>query len=242
MRPTLFISDLHLCEDRPQISELFFRFLDEQAFKAEAMYILGDLFEVWVGDDQLDHDVLSRKVADALHKVSTLGTRLFFMHGNRDFLVGQRFARETGLALLPDPTVIQLSGERVLLMHGDTLCTDDTAYQDFRQQVRGPAWQEALLAKPYAEREALARSIRSRSDSEKSMKPESIMDVNAAAVGAALRVHGCRVMVHGHTHRPAHHRLRLEGDEVQRWVLPDWHDRSGTLRIRDAHWELEYGR
>ncbi len=229
MRPTLFISDLHLCEDRPQISELFFRFLGEQASKADALYILGDLFELWVGDDQLDHDALSRQVAAALRTAATAGTKLFFMHGNRDFLVGERFAQESGLTLLADPTVILLEGERILLMHGDTLCTDDTAYQSFRQQVRDPAWQATLLAKPYAEREALARSIRSRSDVEKSMKAETIMDVNAGAVAAAFTAHDCRTLVHGHTHRPAKHEHLMGGTMATRWVLPDWHQQGGLL-------------
>lgn len=236
MRPTLFISDLHLCEDRPQISELFFRFLNEQASKAAALYILGDLFEVWVGDDQLDHDALSRNVADAFHALSAAGTKLFFMHGNRDFLVGERFARESGMTLLADPTVIQLNGEKVLLMHGDTLCTDDVAYQTFRTQVRDPVWQSALLGKPYAEREALARSIRARSDTEKSMKAEHIMDVNAASVEAAFIQHDCRVMVHGHTHRPARHELLVQGQPATRWVLQDWHSIGGALRLADSSW------
>lgn len=227
MRPTLFISDLHLDETRPAVSELFFRFMDESVRDAGALYILGDLFEAWVGDDQLDHDPLAQRVAAGLLAVSIGGTKVYFMHGNRDFLIGERFAQQAGLTLLPDPTVIELRGERVLLMHGDTLCTDDTAYQTFRHQVRNPAWQEALLAKTYQDRLALALSIRSQSETEKSMKAEAIMDVNSKAVESAFRAHGCRTLVHGHTHRPARHDERIDGQVATRWVLPDWHSSAG---------------
>jgi UDP-2,3-diacylglucosamine hydrolase len=230
MRPTLFISDLHLGDDRPEISELFFRFMDTQVPGTGALYILGDLFEVWVGDDQLDHDPLARRVADALREASQRGTAIYFMHGNRDFLVGPRFADAAGLTLLPDPTVIEIGGDRVLLMHGDTLCTDDTSYQAFRRQARDPAWQASLLAQSYVEREALARSIRSRSETEKSMKAEAIMDVNAGAVVNAFTQFNCLTMVHGHTHRPARHQVSVAGKPSIRWVLQDWHLTGGALR------------
>lgn len=226
----LFISDLHLCEERPHITALFGRFMDDVAHDAAALYILGDLFEYWIGDDQLDHDVLAHQVAYKISTVATRGTRVFFMHGNRDFLIGDRFAAEANLTLLPDPTVIELNGERVLLMHGDTLCTDDLAYQQFRKQVRDPAWQAALLAKPYAERVALARSLRSQSDMEKSMKAEAIMDVNADAVSQAFRQNGCVTMIHGHTHRPARHESNVDGKQCVRWVLADWHNHGGYLQ------------
>ena len=230
MRPTLFISDLHLCEERPEVSELFFRFMETQVPGSDVLYIFGDLFEVWVGDDQLDHAPLARRVATALRDASLQGTAVHFMHGNRDFLVGPRFADAAGLKLLPDPSVIELGGERVLLMHGDTLCTDDLAYQAFRRQARDPAWQASLLAQSYAEREALARSIRSRSDTEKSMKPDAIMDVNPAAVVDAFVRNDCLAMVHGHTHRPARHQLSVAGRPAIRWVLQDWHLTGGAVR------------
>ena len=236
MRPTLFISDLHLCAERPQITQIFNRFIAETAPAAESLYILGDLFEFWIGDDQLDHDALAVGVAQRLNALAATGTRIFFMHGNRDFLIGERFAREANLDILGDPTLINEHNSPVLLMHGDTLCTDDANYQSFRQQVRSAEWQKAILAKSYAERLALAKSIRSQSDIEKSMKPEAIMDVNADAVSAAFRDNGYPVMVHGHTHRPARHVQLLDGRSCVRWVLQDWHDVGAYLSNMGAEW------
>jgi UDP-2,3-diacylglucosamine hydrolase len=235
---TLFISDLHLCEERPGINALFTRFLDDVARDAEALYILGDLFEYWIGDDQLDHDPLARAVARQLTTAANHGTRIFFMRGNRDFLIGERFARDAGLTLLPDPAQITLGEQRILLMHGDTLCTDDVAYQAFRAQVRDPAWQVDVLAKPYAARAELARAIRSRSDVEKSMKADSIMDVNSSAVTAAFERHGYPIMIHGHTHRPARHQLTINRHTCARWVLQDWHTYGGYLSIDGPRNEL----
>ena len=226
---TLFISDLHLCAERPHINALFTRFLDEVARDAKALYILGDLFEYWLGDDQLDHDPLARAVASQLANTAGRGTLVYFMHGNRDFLIGERFAKEACLTLLPDPWSIVLDDQRILLMHGDTLCTDDVAYQQFRAQVRAPLWQTNILGKSYTERSQLARTIRSRSDVEKSMKADAIMDVNAAAVAATLENYGYPVMIHCHTHRPAKHELSVNGHQCTRWVLPDWHDHGGYL-------------
>ncbi|HEX4857571.1 MAG TPA: UDP-2,3-diacylglucosamine diphosphatase [Usitatibacteraceae bacterium] len=217
-RPVLFISDLHLCAERDDLVGAFERFIREKAAGAAALYILGDLFEAWVGDDQLDHDPLARRVADALSRLSGSGARIFFMHGNRDFLLGPRFAKEAGLDILEDPTVVELAGERTLLLHGDTLCTDDADYQHFRRQVRDPIWQRDFLAKPYGEREAIARALRSRSDIEKSMKAEAIMDVNPKAVEEVFERHGCMRMIHGHTHRPWAHRHGAK----TRTVLADW--------------------
>ncbi|MBL0124007.1 MAG: UDP-2,3-diacylglucosamine diphosphatase [Betaproteobacteria bacterium] len=235
---TLFISDLHLCEERPRLNALFTRFLDDIACDAEALYILGDLFEFWIGDDQLDHDPLARAVAKQLARTADRGTRIFFMHGNRDFLISARFAREASLTLLPDPAQLTLGEQRILLMHGDTLCTDDVAYQEFRAQVRDPAWQAEVLAKPYAARAALARTMRSRSDIEKSIKADAIMDVNAEAVAAAFERHQYPVMIHGHTHRPAKHQLTVNGHACTRWVLPDWHAHGGYLSTDGSHNEL----
>ena len=235
---TLFISDLHLCEERPQINALFTRFLDEIARDAEALYVLGDLFDYWIGDDQLDHEPMARAVASQLANLAKRGTRISFMHGNRDFLIGERFASEARLALLPDPAPIVLGEQRILLMHGDTLCTDDLAYRQFREQVRDPAWQADFLGKSYAERTQLAHAIRSRSDVEKSMKADAIMDVNAVAVAAAFEKHRYPVMIHGHTHRPARHELTVNGQACTRWVLQDWHNHGGYLSASGPHHAL----
>ena len=236
MRPTFFISDLHLCAERPDISRLFEHFVEETAPAAASLYILGDLFEYWIGDDQLDIDPLARKVAAQLTTMAEKGTKIFFMHGNRDFLLGDRFARAARLEILADPTVIQLGSVPVLLMHGDTLCADDTAYQSFRTQVRSPTWQQAILAKPIAERKALAQSIRSQSDIEKSMKADAIMDVNPDAVSDVFRSFGFPVLVHGHTHRPAKHEHTVDGHVCVRWVLQDWHDFGGYVSCDNSEW------
>jgi UDP-2,3-diacylglucosamine hydrolase len=224
MRPTLFISDLHLHETRPDTSAAFFRFLREDAAKADALYILGDLFEYWVGDDQLDHDPLSSEVANTLKTLANTGVSTYFMRGNRDFLVSNRFAVAASLTILTDPTIITINQQRILLLHGDTLCTDDIAYQKFRQQARDPAWQAAILAKPYPERIVLAQSIRERSDTEKATKAEDIMDVTLTTVENAFRKHNVTDMIHGHTHRPATHLHMIDGQECRRKVLADWHE------------------
>ena len=236
MRPTFFISDLHLCAERPHITRLFERFIAETATAAESLYILGDLFEYWIGDDQLDIDTLAKNVAHQLSALAAGGTRIFFMHGNRDFLVGERFERAARLEILGDPTLIEIGTAPVLLLHGDTLCTDDVAYQDFRRRVRSPHWQQSILAKPIAERVALAHSIRSQSDIEKSMKPETIMDVNVDAVSQTFTHFNYPAMVHGHTHRPARHVHLVDGQNCVRWVLQDWHDAGGYLSLHDGQW------
>ena len=235
LRPTLFISDLHLSESRPELSKLFFDFLKNTAATADTLYILGDLFEVWLGDDQLDHDPLARQVADALRTLTNSGAqsglRVFFMHGNRDFLIGERFAREAGLTLLNDPTLITLNGQRCLLLHGDTLCTDDVAYQAFRTQARDPTWQAAVFAKPYRERVAFARNIRQQSNTEKSLKAEDIMDVSRATVEQVFRNWNYPLMIHGHTHRPATHDHEIDGQRCIRHVLADWRDKVESLSL-----------
>ena len=224
MRSTLFISDLHLHATRPTTTAAFFRFMHDDATSARALYILGDLFEYWVGDDQLDHDPLALDVANALKKRANEGVSIFFMRGNRDFLIGNRFAEAAGLTLLDDPTVIDVDGKPWLLLHGDTLCTDDVDYQRFRLQARDPAWQAAFLAKPYPERVTIAQSIRERSTTEKAAKAEDIMDVTPGTVETVFRHHGYIDMIHGHTHRPARHVHLVDGRECVRQVLADWHD------------------
>ena len=226
MRHSIFISDLHLHETRPHTTAAFFRFLENEARGAESLYILGDLFEYWVGDDQLDHDALSHRVCSAIRALADRGTTVFFMHGNRDFLIGARFAAAAGLTILPDPTAINIDDRPLLLLHGDTLCTDDHAYQQFRTMVRDPHWQAAILAKPYAERVALATSIREQSDVAKSGKSGDIMDVSVSAVEAMFRQHGYVDMLHGHTHRPATHVHEIDGKKCNRRVLHDWHDKA----------------
>ncbi len=201
--------------------------MEEVVPGSDALYVLGDLFEYWVGDDGLALPLPHRVAAALTRAAAKLPVR--FMHGNRDFLVAGRFARETGVELVPDPTVIDLYGTRTALLHGDTLCTDDTAYQALRAQVRDPKWQEAALAKPLAERLAMARGMRAESTAAKQGKSMEIMDVACDAVEAAFAATGSDVMIHGHTHRPARHLHQVDGRERVRWVLPDWYEAGGYL-------------
>ena len=232
----LFISDLHLDPERPDITSQCLDFLDAEAGRARSLYILGDLFESWIGDD--DPDPEKRRVIERLAKVSAGGTRLFFMHGNRDFLIGPDFSRRTGCVVLEDPTVVDLFGERVLLMHGDTLCADDVAYQAFRAMVRDPAWQSAFLARSLEERAVLARSAREQSQAASAGKPADIMDVNADAVADAMRRHEVRLLLHGHTHRPAVHHFELDGRNATRIVLGDWYEQGSVVRWDTGGYEL----
>lgn len=229
---TLFISDLHLAEERPATTERFARFLAEVAPGADALYILGDLFEYWVGDDGLALDFPARVAA--LLRPAARAVPTFFMHGNRDFMVASRFGEETGIRLIGDPTVIDLYGERALLMHGDTLCTGDRAYLAFRAQVRNPAWQAAALARPLEERLAIARGMRTQSEGAKGGKDEAIMDVTPEAVQAAFLAADARLLIHGHTHRPARHEHEAGGRACVRWVLPDWYGAGGYLEASPA--------
>lgn len=226
---TLFISDLHLCAQRPEITRLFLTFLKEDAAKADALYILGDLFEYWIGDDCTE-DAQFQPAVEGLRRLTASGVAVFFMHGNRDFLVGADFERATGCRLLHDPTVIDLHGRPVLLMHGDTLCTDDVEYQQFRVQVRSPEKIAAFLALSYAQRVAIATQLREMSKYSMSEKKAEIMDVNEDAVRAAMRAHGVDCLIHGHTHRPAVHRFELDSRQAQRLVLGDWYDQGSVLR------------
>jgi UDP-2,3-diacylglucosamine hydrolase len=227
MPRTLFVSDLHLAEERPATTRLFAEFLQARVAGADALYILGDLFEYWVGDDGLVLEFPAR-VATLLRAAARLAPT-FFMHGNRDFMVASRFCAETGIRLIPDPTIIDLYGERTLLMHGDTLCAGDRAYQAFRARVRHPAWQAEALARPLEERIAIARDMRERSEGAKDGKGDSIMDVAPESVAAAFADAQCRVMIHGHTHRPARHEVDVGGRICVRWVLPDWYESGGYL-------------
>lgn len=222
---TLLISDLHLDTERPRITGAFLHFLEKKASSARELYILGDLFESWIGDD--DNSELAQQVIDGLGKLSAKGTRIFFMAGNRDFLVGDAFARASGVNLLQEPSLIEHNNENILLMHGDSLCTDDTAYQQFRQQVRTPQWQQGFLAKSLDERRAIASQLREKSREANSSKADYIMDVNPDAVIQALNAHKARLLIHGHTHRPAVHEIALGQDRATRLVLGDWSETRG---------------
>jgi UDP-2,3-diacylglucosamine hydrolase len=238
---TLFISDLHLQGARPDITDRFFRFLETEAAEAEALYILGDLFEAWIGDD--DPDEHNREVQAAMRRLTDAGVAGYFMHGNRDFLIGDAFAERTGFTLLDDPVVHEFHGTPVLLSHGDAYCTDDVDYQAFRRQSRNPAWQQQVLAMPIEQRRALAGKARAESQAAMVDKAEDIMDVNAGAVAAGLREAGVTTLVHGHTHRPAIHDLELDGTPATRIVLGDWYEQGTMLRWTpegyDYRWTIE---
>lgn len=229
MPHTLFISDLHLTAERPQINQHFFDFIEETAPQAEALYILGDLFEYWAGDDDIE-DPLNAAVAEALSGLNNKNVRLYFMHGNRDLLLGQAYAARCGMQIIPDPTVIDLYGTRTLLMHGDTLCTDDIEYQKFRANARHPETQQKFLAQPLAVRHQQLRGMRAQSEASKSVKATAIMDVSPASVEQVLREQHYPRLIHGHTHRPARHALVVDGRQCERQVLSDWHDREHYLR------------
>jgi len=225
---TLFISDLHLSPERPAIVALFLDFLRGRARGAEALYILGDLFEYWIGDDA-GRQPEYRPLTAALRALTQAGVPVYVMHGNRDFLLGPGFEQDTGCRIIPDPTLITLYGEPVLLMHGDTLCTDDVDYLRFRAMVRNPQWVQAFLAKSIPERIAVVREYREVSKAATATKKPEIMDVNPTAVEAALREHRVRHLLHGHTHRPARHVFQLDGATVRRTVLGDWYDQGSVL-------------
>jgi UDP-2,3-diacylglucosamine hydrolase len=228
--PSLFISDLHLTHERPEANERFIELLEGKARGADALYVLGDFFEYWIGDDDLE-DPFNAVIAGLLGALSRGGVPLYLMHGNRDFLVGERFCAATGAKLLADPSVHEIQGVRTLLMHGDTLCTDDLEYQNWRRTARSEAWQRDFLAKPLAERRRAIVGMRQKSKEVVQAKPADIMDVNDAAVAQALRAHAVTRLVHGHTHRPGRHALTIDGRRAERWVLPDWYGRGGYLEI-----------
>ncbi len=227
MQGTLFISDLHLDPERPAVTELFLGFLATRARKADAVYILGDLFEAWIGDD--DASPLNLEVIHGIRACTDAGTPVFVMHGNRDFLLGERFAMQSRCTLLADPERIDLYGIPTLLMHGDLLCTDDTEYLAFRKMVRDSGWQSELLAKPLAVRREMAAEMRRGSREKTAGKPESIMDVNPAAVLDAMTRHAVVQLIHGHTHRPGVHSLQIAGQPARRYVLGDWYDQGSML-------------
>jgi UDP-2,3-diacylglucosamine hydrolase len=236
MPKTLLISDLHLDPARPEIARQFLGFLVDEAREASALYILGDLFEAWLGDD--DPDPAAREIVRALRTLTDTGVPCWFMHGNRDFLVGARFARETGCQLLADGTVVDVDGERVLLMHGDALCTDDVSYQRLRRIVRNPVVQWTFRRMSLERRARLAAKMRAGSRMHIGETAPEIMDVNPAAVATALKHAGVRTLVHGHTHRPAVHELMVDGQACRRIVLGDWHTQGSALEFAGGRAEL----
>lgn len=239
---TLFISDLHLDASRPEVTDLFLRFLREEAHGAKALYILGDLFEAWVGDD--DPTPVGVAVAEGLRAVADAGTPVHFMRGNRDFLVGADYARRAGMTILADPSVVMLEGRPTLLLHGDLLCTADTGYMAFRAQTRDPRWQAQFLAQPLAARLAFAQQAREQSKAAQTALKhagtmETITDVTPATVDEYFVSYGVDLMIHGHTHRPAIHALDVGGRACRRVVLGDWYEQGSVLRVRGDEIVLE---
>ncbi len=238
---TLLVSDLHLDPARPHITRLFTDFLAGEARDAGALYILGDLFEAWVGDD--DPSEAGASVADGLRAASDAGVAVYFQHGNRDFLLGDAYAARAGLTILPDPAVILLDGTPVLLGHGDLLCTDDEAYQAFRAQTRDPAWRARFLSQPLQARLAFAAQARAASQARQGElheagTMETITDVAPATVEELFARYGVDTMIHGHTHRPAIHTLVVGDRDCRRIVLGDWYTQGSVLRVRDGHYDL----
>ncbi len=234
---TLFISDLHLDAGEPETIRRFLRFVASDACDARALYVLGDLFEAWLGDD--DDDARLAPVIAALAGLTRSGVPCSLMHGNRDFLIGPKFCEATGCRLLGDYERIDLYGEPVLLTHGDLLCTDDTRYQALRATLRKPQWQREFLGKPLAERRKIAAELRELSATEIAAKSYEIMDVNQATVERTMREHGVSLLLHGHTHRPAIHRFALDGAPAARIVLGAWHEQASIVRWDESGYRLD---
>lgn len=235
-----FISDLHLSPQAPGVTRLFLAFLGDCARAAEHLYIVGDLFDAWPGDDCIDdpENAFDHAIVEALRALTDSGVRLSVMHGNRDFLLGQEFATRSGAILLHDPCVLSLPTWQFVLAHGDALCTDDKDYLAFRAQVRDPAWRLAFLNKPLKDRKAMATALRQQSEHAKRDKLEQaqqyLMDLNPAATDDFLREHGYATLIHGHTHRPATHDHLVDGIHVERWVMSDWHEDRGECLCWDG--------
>ncbi|MFA5684395.1 MAG: UDP-2,3-diacylglucosamine diphosphatase [Lysobacteraceae bacterium] len=228
------IADLHLDATRPQLTAILLRFLAGRARQADALLILGDLFEAWIGDDAADPMALD--VAAALAELAGHGVAIGFVHGNRDFLLGAEYAARCGMRRLPDPCVLQLGGRITLLSHGDALCTGDHAYQAFRRQVRDPAWQAGFLAQPLPARRAFAAQARAASGEHQRSLDQQIADVDPAAVDTLFRRHGIDRLIHGHTHRPAEHHHHVDGRDCERIVLADWREAGEALHVDADGW------
>jgi UDP-2,3-diacylglucosamine hydrolase len=227
---SLFVSDLHLSEERPQANERFIAFVEDTASRAAALYVLGDLFEYWIGDDDLG-EPFNAVMAGFFAALVRAGVPVFLMHGNRDFLMGERLCRATGAQLLADPAVVDVGGVKTLLMHGDTLCTDDLDYQGWRRTARSAEWQREFLSQPLEARRRTVGALRDKSREVIQAKPAEIMDVSDEAVRDAFRRHDVTRLIHGHTHRPGHHQLEVDGRRCERWVLPDWYGPGGYLEV-----------
>ena len=232
MKPR-FISDLHLSDKHPELTQAFFVFLNESKEACTHLYILGDLFEAWIGDD--DDTPLYQEIKKALLMFTTNGPETFFIHGNRDFLIGKSFAEDTGITILPDPYSLDINGQNVVLSHGDFLCTDDTDYIAFRDQVRTEAWQSNFLQKDLTERKEIAASMRDASQEATAEKSKTITDVNTAAVESFIAEHNPNLFIHGHTHRPGIHEI----NSSKRIVLGDWGVDGWFLSIDDQEFSLE---
>lgn len=228
----LFISDLHLSLEKTEICQRFFNFLQNRASQAHSLFILGDLFDAWIGDD--DNTPPNKSIKQALKTLSDSGTKLYLQQGNRDFLLGETFCQQAGITLLDEYAVINLSGQNALLTHGDLLCSDDLAYQAFRLKAHSPAWQQNVLSKPLLLRLLAARWYRLRSYFHKRGKTLDIMDVNQQTVIDVMRQHQCRLLIHGHTHRPNQHQFILDDQPATRWVLADWKKNSAEILCWDG--------
>lgn len=233
---TLFISDLHLSQERPAITALFLRFMQEVASRSDALYILGDLFEAWLGDDIVLPEY--REAISAIRQLTQQGIPVYVMYGNRDFLMREQFEQMSSAQLIHEPYILSLDGQDTLLLHGDTLCTDDVAYQQFRSMVRDPKWQDALLSKTPEQRLALAREYREMSKTEMAKKDEAIMDVNQHSVIDTMREQNVHCLIHGHTHRPGIHEFDLDGSPARRIVLGDWYHHGSYLQCKGNHCRL----
>ncbi|MCX7190947.1 MAG: UDP-2,3-diacylglucosamine diphosphatase [Candidatus Methylopumilus sp.] len=228
---TIFVSDIHLCESRPSITDAFVNFINKITNQVDALYILGDLFEYWIGDDSKQHE----NVISAIKALTDRHIKVFLMHGNRDFLLGPVFEKKTGSVLLEDPTLIKIYGKKILLCHGDSLCTDDTEYQSFKNKVRDESWKNEFLKKPLHERILIANEFRKQSELNKKNKSEEIMDANPDEVNRILtQFNYPDLFIHGHTHRPNYHSINLDGHQMQRIVLGDWYEQGSYLTL-DLH-------
>ena len=223
-----FISDLHISESQPEIANQFIDFLEKRAKDADALYILGDLFEYWIGDD--DPNPYYKNIILSLNKYTNNGTPTYFMHGNRDFLIGEKFSKDTGIKMLKDPSIIKINEERVLISHGDVFCTDDHEYQAARKITRDPEWQKMMLNKSIAERNIFARRVREKSKNYTRHLGEDITDVNQNEINKTFKKNNLTKIIHGHTHKPAIHNISLNNTALQRIVLGDWYEQGSILQ------------